>query len=131
MKISDELREWADVHCGDECGEYLGLLADRIDREMVELPHDKEGAQIHVGDTVWGCVSGMKLVINELRLTSRWTMTANGGFAPQPLGVTHIRPDSLDRIADDIEARLGTGVIDGSTLCKWVERISKFAKEDE
>lgn len=33
MKISDELREWADVHCGEECEEYLGLLADRIDAE--------------------------------------------------------------------------------------------------
>lgn len=53
MKISDELREWADVHCGEECEEYLGLLADRIDREMVELPKDMDLAPIHVGDTVY------------------------------------------------------------------------------
>ena len=35
MKISDELREWADVHCDEECEEYLGLLADRMDCRRV------------------------------------------------------------------------------------------------
>ena len=35
MSISDELREWADVHCGEECEEYLRKLADRI-RKLAE-----------------------------------------------------------------------------------------------
>ena len=37
--------EWtqADVHCGEEYVEYLGVLADRIDREMMELPRDQNG----------------------------------------------------------------------------------------
>ena len=43
-RISDELREWADVHCGEECEEYLGMLADRIDAEMVELHRDAKKA---------------------------------------------------------------------------------------
>lgn len=31
----------------------LLALADRIDAEMVELPKDRDGAPIHVGDTVY------------------------------------------------------------------------------
>ena len=47
MKISDELR----------------VLADRIDREMVELPKDAEGEPIHIGDVLYS--SG-----NECRVVS-------------------------------------------------------------
>lgn len=64
MKISDELRKWcdgADVD-GNACDE-LRVLADRIDREMMELPKDAEGEPIHIGDVLYS--SG-----NECRVVS-------------------------------------------------------------
>lgn len=64
MKISDELRKWcdgADVD-GNACDE-LRVLADRIDREMVELPKDADGEPIRVGDVLYS--SG-----NECRVAS-------------------------------------------------------------
>lgn len=64
MKISDELRKWcdgADVD-GNACDE-LRVLADRIDREMVELPKDAEGEPIRIGDVLYS--SG-----NECRVVS-------------------------------------------------------------
>ena len=53
MRIGDELRKWcdgADVD-GSACDE-LRALADRIDREMVELPKDAGGEPIHIGDVL-------------------------------------------------------------------------------
>ena len=102
MKISDELREWAshamvnkhaDVH-------ELPAIADRIDRETVELPKDADGAPIRVGDIVWGCISGMEMTISELRLTDtgRWVVTTTRGLTPVSAKVTHVCPDSWERI---------------------------------
>ena len=86
MKISDEIHDWCDFYSGesinnDDC-DKLRALADRIDSEMVELPRDRDGVRIHVGDTVWGCSSGMKVTIGELRMANadRWTaITTSGG----------------------------------------------------
>lgn len=132
MKVSDELREWAYVHCGGGCAEYLGMLADRIDRETIELPMDAYGVPVHIGDTVWECASGTEITVRNLRMNTykRWVISAGSGLLYAALEITHERPDSLKYIADDIEARIGTGAIDGPTLRKWVERIRKFAKED-
>ena len=78
MKISDELREWADVHCGEECEEYLGLLADRIDAEMVELPKDKDGVPIHVRDTLDGY--GKTIEVVEMRYgRGGWVLISRDG----------------------------------------------------
>lgn len=88
MKISDELREWADVHCGEECEEYLGLLADRIDAEhqkairelnnladaSVLLPVDADGVPIHIGDVmdkgrvtcIRDCGKGWEVILDSL-----------------------------------------------------------------
>lgn len=134
MKISDEIRQWCDICFGDyidkdRCDE-LRNIANRIDREIVELPRDADGVPIHVGDTVWGCSSGMELIVNGMRLTDSWAVSTNHGLISRASDVTHERPDSLEHIAEDIEERIGTGVIDGSTLCKWVERIRKLAKEE-
>lgn len=106
MKISDELRKWADDLDGDDvlCTiATLYTLADRIDREMVELPKDKDGEPIHVGDTVYGCRSGMKMAISDLRMTANgWSISTSRGYLTDA-EVTHNRPDSWERIAYDIE----------------------------
>ena len=141
MKISDELRGWADVHCGEECEEYLGLLADRIDREMVELPRDKDGKVIHVGDTVFpedGRASKVTCIEFSHGLHDI-ALSVCGNFLPVfPEHVTHEYPDSWERIADDIEraekwcdeeGEYGTGItsVKESTLHEWADRIRKLA----
>lgn len=54
--ISDELRTKATKMCapnssiGPTAPSYFRDLADRIDAEMVELPKDRDGEYIHIGD---------------------------------------------------------------------------------
>ena len=143
MKISDELREWADVHCGEECVEYLGMLADRIDNETVELPRDKDGEPIHLGDTVYtdnGSKADVKSIEFNQDENSVVFIVRGRGFFPSSLA--HTRPDSWERIAADIElaekwcdknGEYGTGItsVNESTLREWADRIRKLAKEGE
>lgn len=106
MKISDELRRWCDdAYIGGKIRTTKDLyaIANLIDREMVELPKDMDGVPIHVGDTVWGCRSGMKMTVSELRMTTNgWSISTSSGYLTDAK-VTHTRPDSWERIAYDIE----------------------------
>lgn len=107
MKISDEIRRWCAVHEGTLTykGDFekLRSIADRIDAEMVELPKDADGVPIHVGDTVFGCASGMKLVVYELRMADRWTISTDCGFIDKASSVTHVKPESWESIADELD----------------------------
>lgn len=111
-------------------------LADRIDREMVELPKDKDGVPIHIGDTVYGCRSGMKMTISELRMTANgWSISTSRGYLTDA-EVTHGRLDSLERIADELEewsddnrANWSSDVSDRAA--EFAHRIRKLAKKDE
>ena len=72
--ISDELRKVADEY------DVLPLykLADRIDREMVELPKDKDGVPIHAGDTLDGY--GKTIEVVELRYgRGGWVLISRDG----------------------------------------------------
>ena len=143
-KISDEIRKWFSIdHCGSgllvsnsECDRLLAL-ADRIDSEMVELPKDADGVPIHVGDTVWGCISGMQMAVHELGLTDRWTISTDMGFIPKASAVTHVRLDSFERIADELDEQAGSLTKDGYTwqedaIHDFADRIRKLAaKKDE
>lgn len=136
MKISDDIRELAGEAgiYSNACGK-LRELADRIDNEMIELPKDRDGVPIRVGDTVY-LLSGNTYNVKEISILSQTaypTCEAPDGKTYEflPGGLSHERPDSLERIADDIEARLGTGTIDWSTLSTLVDRIRKLAKEGE
>lgn len=64
MKISDKIRN--DFLCNDDVGEvaYRQLLciADRIDREMVELPKDADGEPIRVGDVLYSSENEFRVV---------------------------------------------------------------------
>ena len=141
-KISDELRNWFSIdHCGSgllvsksECGRLLAL-ADRIDSEMVELPKDADGVPIHVGDTVWGCISGMQMAVHELGLTDRWAISTDTGFIPKASAVTHVRLDSFERIADELDEQAGSLTKDGYTwqedaIHNFADRIRKLAEKD-
>ena len=138
MKISDELRELIDdedLYPRQIAG--LRRIADRIDAEMVELPRDANDEPILPGDTVWGCISGMQMAVHELRLTDRWAISTDTGFIPKASAVTHTRPDSLERIADELDEQAGSLTKDGYTwqedaIHDFADRIRKLAaKEDE
>lgn len=128
--ISDKLRDWAAAQCNSLA---LYALADRIDAEMVELPKDKDGKPIRVGETVYGkdgkawCVRGVTIgeMSEALRYTISVTSDTGGWRHIRHEWFTHERPDSLERIADEIEE----SDVDGCT--DWANRIRKLAKEHE
>lgn len=119
MSITDELRKEARgfglyVYTAPQA-DCLTAIADRIDAEYekaeqdlidannqmeqlcecsIRLPVDADGVPIHVGDTVWGCISGMQMAIHELRLTDRWTISTDTGLTPKASAVTHARPNN-------------------------------------
>ena len=133
-KISDEIRERIDdedLYPGQIA--WLRLIADRIDNEMVEPPKDVDGVPIHVGDTVYGCSSGMKMTVYELRMRGDgWVITTNAGFATDTSIFTHKRPDGLERIADELDdfadANYASGLLKQGVK-DFAERIRKLAKE--
>lgn len=101
MKISDELRKWcdgADVD-GNACDE-LRVLADRIDREMMELPKDAEGEPIRIGDVLYSSGNEFRVVnitvkVNEVCVA----IYANDGtFCPwvNPKYLSRKNPEPLE-----------------------------------
>lgn len=142
-EISDELRDYgrrlvsnaSPFNCtfGD-IRAYQDELADRIDAELVELPKDADGVPIHVGDTVYGCRSGMEMTISELRMTANgWSISTSSGYLTDAK-VTHTAPDSLERIANELDEQAGSLTKDGYTwqedaIHDFADRIRKLAKE--
>lgn len=137
MKISDEIRKWCDdAYSGRKIRTTKDLyaIADLIDSEMIELPKDKDGEPIHVGDTVWGCRSGMKMTISELRMTANgWSIPTSRGYLTDA-EVTHAQHDSLERIADELDELVdGPGPADDACemLADISDRIRRLAKKDK
>lgn len=140
MKISDDIRELCDkdVIYSGACYE-LRKLADRIDAEMVELPRDKDGVPIHVGDTVY-LKDGSKTIVHSIDLMADATnivcWVRNRGYVPlNQSDVTHTRPDSLERIADELEKWSEDNRVNGydevfTCARQFSDRIRKLAKED-
>lgn len=112
--IGRELRDKA-CRCLDQHGptaEWMRELANRIDAEMVELPRGKDGKPIRVGETVYGedgrawCVRGVVIgqwtehtkspVVYAMGDSGKWRNLL-------PWLLTHERPDSWERIADELE----------------------------
>lgn len=140
MSISDELRVWCDFYCdrpiykGDF--EKLRYLADRIDAEMVELPRDADGVPIHVRDMVYlddgrrACAAEIGIK-DEYVLINCWDGSRYVVYPPSD--ITHNRPDSLERIADELEKWCDSADVDGDTCGKprdLAERIRRLAKEE-
>ena len=114
----------------------LDTIADRIDAEMIELPKDADGVPIHVGDTVY-LDDGRKAKVARIQLSEREHsigFTVCGDFfALWPEDLTHERPDSLERIAEELEAWCNSVDVNGDTCEKprdLVERIRKLAKKE-
>ena len=120
-KISDEIRKWCDL-CGGIIDSHdkaeLDALAGRIDAEMMELPRDRDGVPIHVGDTVWDVEDGMEFVVKSVTLyaggVTKVDAVCTGCHAHvSPDSFSHTRPDSWERIADELEAWCDDSDVDG------------------
>lgn len=111
MKISDEIRQWCDICCdeyidADDCDE-LRELADRIDRETVELPLSADG-KIWTGREKCFWTGATKEDCHRFACISRnngwWYIEDSSHMRYAAEFVWYERPDSFELIADDIEA---------------------------
>lgn len=127
-KISDDIRKRLknNISLGflDPCSsivKFMRTIADRIDREMMERPLAADGKLLVDGETVYDS-NGNKYHVNEVYpLVNVSTSTYSCSMFPDRF--THERPDSLERIAEEIEK----ADVDGCT--DWAGRIRKLAKE--
>lgn len=146
--IGDELREFVKTKerymCSASRSELLGL-ADRIDSEIVELPRGKDGKPIRVGETVYGedgnawRVRGVTINL----VTDTWrdrpvhaTDEFDNWSDLKPECLTHERPDSLERIADELDEwrfeHMRDLEADGlNDMSLFADRIRRLAKERE
>lgn len=139
--ISDELRGFTDTYYLNSLQTYeLNHIADRIDAEMMELPLDRDGSPIHVGDTVYlddGRTAKVTRIGIGMDEDSIYTILYGDDFPLKPGYVTHERPDSWERIADEFDEwrfeHMHYLVADDlNDLGLFAERIRKLAgREDE
>ena len=139
-KISDELREFADAEVLSAIQiSDLKHMAKRIDAEMVELPKDKDGATIRVGDTVYD-ENGMACEVVSFSF-GRWsegmTVHAIDGSSQwrdlMPGKLTRTIHDSLERIADELDEMVDTASHADDTCEKLSDlagRIRKLAAKE-
>ena len=129
--ISDEIRNWCDdPYIGNVEGLYT--LADRIDSELMELPRDRDGVPIHVGDTVYGD-DGMACEVVSFSF-GRWdggmTVHAIDGSSQWrdliPGQLAHTSHDSWERIADELEEWSEDNRVNGDS--EVFDRSADFAK---
>lgn len=113
----------------------LWRIADRIDAEMVELPKDRDGTPIHVDDLVY-LDDGRRACVTEIdikhgcEVIDCWDGSKHEAYHPS--GITRDRPDSLGRIADELEKWCDRETMaDCHEPRDLAERIRKLAKEGE
>lgn len=104
--ISDELRDRADG-LFDRYGEFATWLrrtADRIDAEMVELPKGKDQKPIRPEEVTY-LEDGSECLVAVMKLTDCGWMVYRPGDRDSysPGDLTHERPDSWERIAQELD----------------------------
>lgn len=135
---SAALRDWTRRARADEIMNLreLDTIADRIDREMVELPKSADGVPIHVGDVVY-LDDGRKAEVTHIDLM--WGTSCIACFASGkdhdcfPSGISHKPADSWERIADELDAWCDRVDVDGDACEKprdLAERIRKLAAKE-
>lgn len=141
-KISDELRKFTNTYDLNALQIYeLKRIADSIDAEMVELPKDRDGVPIHVGDTVY-MDDGHETKVIAIRFNAdNTTITCLMADNPSPIWcahetLSHTRSDSWERIADELDEQAGSLTKDGYTwqedaIHDFADRIRKLAKEED
>ncbi len=111
-EISDEIREFCNL-CFNKNGfnrddfDKLRNLADRIDRETVELPRAADDEVIHAGDTLYttdGDITQAIRICIWMNAKRVECVSSNGGTIELcPFELTHESPDSFERIAEELE----------------------------
>lgn len=109
-KISNEIREWCDL-CGGiiDSGDKAELrdLADRIDRETVELPKSADGKIWTSYEVCFWVDDGEKFRYhrfdNLVRKDGKWYVEDTDGVRYEAKFAWHVFPDSWERIADELD----------------------------
>lgn len=123
---------------------WFRTIADRIDAEMAELPRGKDGKPIKPGQTVYKAVNGDdgEYVIHSLRYSvPRWVVLIkradkDASCIVRPDVLTHERPDSWERIADELEEWSEDNRINGDSevfdrAAEFSERIRRLASRED
>jgi hypothetical protein len=121
----------------------LMKVADRIDAEMVEWPLGADGRPIKPGQTVYKAVNGDdgEYVIHSLRYSvPGWVVLikrvgADASCIVRPDVLTHERPDSWERIAQELEEWSEDNRVNGdgevfSRAAEFSERIRRLAEKE-
>lgn len=134
--ISDEIRSFVKRSYADEHMDPRELLAiaDRVDRELVELPKDMDWVPIHVNDLVYA--DGVKACVTEIDIKDDcyvidcWDGSKHVSYHPS--GISHDRHDSFERIADELDnfadANYASGLLKQG-IKDFSDRIRKLTKE--
>lgn len=110
--ISDELREWCDLSFSkDDFSrddfDKLRELADRIDREMVELPKDANGEPIRIGDVLYSRGNECRVVSITVKADEACVgvHTDEGVFLPSvnPKYLSRKNPEPLEPKVLDVD----------------------------
>lgn len=137
--ISRELRKVADECLIGVANTRVSDLADRIDAEMAELPRGKDGRPIRIGETVFTnddpgtswCVRYIEMRLDREHSIGIESSGVNTYRPPSCL--THERPDSLERIADELDDMVDSAdsADDGcEKLADLAERIRRLASKE-
>ena len=140
MSISNEIREYASEYDRSYVFNYgeMRAFAARLDREMVEFPKDRDGVPIHAGDTVY-LDDGSRAIVTRISIgtndDSVISVLANGKkLARIPWYISHKRPDSFERIADELDnfadANYASGLLKRG-IKDFAERIRKLAAKED
>ena len=108
-KISDEIHVWCDLYFGkvsfnDDCNR-LHDIANRIDAEMVELPRDRDGVPIHVGDVLTDGEYTFR--VDELAAfgDGSWSIRNEDGNAWAACDVTHHHEPTVEDVLREMADR--------------------------
>lgn len=123
---------------------WLEVEADRIDAEMAELPRGKDDKPIRVGDTVYGedgrawHVRGVTIGEKSIAHPDiiRATSDAEQLRYLKPEWLDHERPDSWERIADELEEWSEDNRVNGDgevfdRAAEFSERIRRLASRED
>lgn len=140
--ISRELRKVADERLIGVANTRVSDLADRIDAEMVEWPLGADKKPIKPSQTVYKAINGDdgEYVVHSLRCSvPGWValikrVGADSSCIVRPDVLTHERPDSFERIADELEEWSEDNRVNGDSevfdrAAEFSERIRRLAKE--
>lgn len=140
--IADRIDAEHEAACAEAYGNGVMSVPIALDEsQWVKLPVDADGVPIRVGDVMEWCDSGETLTVDGIGRdvlfyidgeNAEWTAARNKRHHHEPT-VEKERPDSLDRIADELEKWCDRVDVDGDACGKpraLVERIRRLAKKE-